>query len=118
MNGPRERVSEKVSSRRGNTLRMVWLREMKSLSPLEFVREKGLNHQRPVRVHVAKGVPIDDGVCKEVNVYADPVDVAVIDGEAQMIVKKRVDTTAARVETEPRERVVSLEGAGGSDGRV
>ena len=46
------------------------------------------------------------------------MDVVVIDGEAQMIVKKRVNTSTARVETEPGERVVSLKGAGGSNGRI
>ena len=88
------------------------------MSPLKFVREEGLNHKRPLRVPVPEGVPIDDGVCKEVNVYPDPVDVAVVDGEAQVVVEERIGTAAVRVETEPRERVVSLEGAGRSDGRV
>ena len=107
-----------MSSSRGDALWIVGVGAVESLSPLEFVREEGLNHQRPLRVRVAEGVSVDDGVCKEVDVYANPVDVVVIDGKAQMIVKKGVKTAAARVETEPGERVVGLEGTGGSNGRV
>ena len=53
-------------------------------------------------VYVSEGVAVSDSVGKEVNEDADPVGVVAIDGEAQMVVRKRIDAATAGVETEPR----------------
>ena len=53
-------------------------------------------------VYVSKGVAVSDSVGKEVDEDADPVSVVAIDGEAQIVVGKGIDTASAGGETEPR----------------
>ena len=77
-----------------------------------------MNHKDPVMVHMSKGISVDECVSQKVDKYSDPVGVVVVDGEAEMIVKKRVDTATARGTAEPREGVVALKGSMRRDGRV
>jgi len=107
VNSPFHRVPKEPGPGGGDARRVVGDGAMESLPPLKFVCKKLLNHQSSLRVCVTKGVPINDGMVQKIYEDADPVGVAVVDGEAKVAVKKRIDTEAMRVETEPGERVVA-----------
>jgi hypothetical protein len=100
-NCPRHRVSKGTRPLWGKTPWVVGVRAVKILPPSKFVRKKSPDHKHPLMIYVAKGIPVDDSVSSEVNEDADPVSVVAIDGKAEVIVEKRIDTAAARVEAEP-----------------
>ena len=102
MNEPSHRIPKKACPTRRNTAWMVWLRVVKILSPLEFICEESLDHQYPMRVHVAQRVSVSDSVGKKVDKDANPVGVVAIDREAQMIIRKGIDAATAGSKTEPR----------------